>query len=748
MFNKISKPLIKLSFFTLLILLTETLFFHVLNYIYGYFEAILIIAYTIFGIGLGAFLASKIKWDLKDIFKYSLIGTSLSLYAAILKLIFFPSVIFLNIIFVLIFLFPSIYITKTYEKYASYKAYFYDMLGCFVSIFLIVLLFKFATTEKILILILFTLSSALLINLFLKGYEKNKIIIIICILLFWTSIFFLKNQIYFDKYNLFNILNCENTKLDTEKSFCKYPDKLIKSYDNLVGRIDITRSSKNSSYKVSYHGYSNDHFNKKNYATNNPDWPLRDIRVLYGVVKNPKIFVMGSSAQGIIKPLKQITTPENITAIEINPAITQMMQKDFYTQSGEAYKNIDPIIGNGLAYLAQDKNLYDIITLINVHTYRNLPYSGPPDYIHTKEGYSLLLNRLTDKGYILFEERPETPKGQLAFYRELLTIIEALKNQGVKKPQDHIAIWSWNWSDKGEPKYWHKYYVSMIVSKNPIKGDIKDKVVEWIKFRQNANSQTLHLEFLNDYYVSEEFKNFFATVGQNNFSTLGQDNFDTSYASFKKPFLSQTTKHNPQLGKYLFNISFIAIIFGSFLIISQIRKNKKSIILSLNLYYILIGFAFFFVEMIIFEAYQNVFASPANSLIFTIGFLLLSTGIGGYALKTQKLNRIIMLLTPICLITLNFPQWYIMFNMPIAIAKIIGIGLICATGFLLGAFFPRGFRLAREARCEQNIPYLFAINAISGSVAVVASLYLSIWIGHLHTVIIALLIYLFVALKN
>ena len=749
MFKKPSQALIKLSFFTFLILLIETLFFHILNYIYGYFEATLIIAYTIFGIGIGAFWASRIKCDLKDLFRYSLIGTSLSLYIAILKLIFLPSNIFLNFVFILIFLFPAIYITKAYELYAGNKAYFYDMLGGFIGILSIVLLFQFTGTEEIFILVLLVIALTLLVNLFLKGAEKNKIIIIFYVLLFASSVFLFKNQIYFDKYNLFNIINCEGTQLNAEKSFCKYRGKLIKSYDSLVGRIDVTKSSDDSSHKVSYNGYSNDHFNEKTYATNNPDWPLRDIRVLYGVVPDPKIFVVGASAQGIIKPLKQITPPENITAIEINPGIIKMMRADFYEESGKAYQGINPIVGNGLAYLAADKSQYDIITLINLHTYRNLPYSGPPDYVHTKEGYELLLSRLTDKGYILLEERPETKKGQLGFYRELLTIMQALKNQGATNPADHLAIWSWNWGDDDEPKYWHKYYISMIVSREPIQGEIMDKVIKWIEFRKNTGSQKLHLEFLNNYYASPEFKNFFAMVNKNDFSSLSEENFVSTYANFQKPFLSQTTNHNTQLGKYLFNISLLAIFFGSLLIVSQIRKknNSKLTILNLNLYYILIGFAFFFIEIIIFETYQNIFTSPANSLIFTIGLLLLFSGLGGHVLKNQKLTNVIMLLTPICLITINFPKWFMIFSMPPTLVKIIGVGLICLTGFLLGAFFPRGFRIARELKCAQNIPYLFAINALAGSIAIVGSLYLAIWIGHLYTAIIALLIYLFVALK-
>jgi hypothetical protein len=76
---------------------------------------------------------------------------------------------------------------------------------------------------------------------------------------------------------------------------------------------------------VSYNGYGNDHFTKRvhreydNYFKyKKSKWPTNDRRVFYGIVNEPKIFVIGSAAQGIIKSIKKITPRENIFATEIN----------------------------------------------------------------------------------------------------------------------------------------------------------------------------------------------------------------------------------------------------------------------------------------------------------------------------------------------------------------------------------------------------------------------------------------------
>ncbi|MDP2741491.1 MAG: hypothetical protein Q8O66_02290, partial [bacterium] len=83
--------LIKVFYFTLIVFILETVLFHIFNYIHDYFQAVLIISYTILGIGLGAFIAAKIKISEKYLFLICSFGFLFSLYMAIVKIVFFSS---------------------------------------------------------------------------------------------------------------------------------------------------------------------------------------------------------------------------------------------------------------------------------------------------------------------------------------------------------------------------------------------------------------------------------------------------------------------------------------------------------------------------------------------------------------------------------------------------------------------------------------------------------------------------------
>ncbi|MEE9525350.1 MAG: MFS transporter [Candidatus Woesearchaeota archaeon] len=604
------------------------------------------------------------------------------------------------------------------------------MLGCFLGVILIVLLYKFLVSEVIFILILTVIPLVALIKIIRQKLKYKKLFISAFLIFFVLGGVLFFNQA---EYNMFNIINCK--ALDPEKSFCKYPGDLVKSYDNLVGRIDITKMS-STSYKVSYDGYSNDHFNLKSYKQDNEEWPTRDIRILYGVVDDPKIFVIGSAAQGIIKPLKQITPPSLIDTIEINPAILKIMQKDFYEESKRAYDGLSPKLGNAVSYLKSTKKRYDIITLINTHTYRNLPYDGPPDYLHTTENYDLLLDRLTDNGYILFEERAQTDKGRLAFYRMILTILYTLEERNVEHPLDHLVVWSWNW-DEDDGKYWRKYYISMIVTKDPIKGELREKVVDWVEYQKDLENSRIHLEFLNDYDESEEFTELIEMIKTDDFSSL--EDFDSSIVTNDRPFLTQATFTNTKLNNLVINVGVLALVLWIIFTLPLIKKKRAMI---LNSYYILIGFAFFFIEIILLQVYQNVFISPSASFIFVLGFLLLSSGIGGYVSDKYKLKNIIIFLIPVSLITIYLPNWLYALSMPLFFIYVLSILFISFTGFLMGFYFPAGLNFAKKLGLKSSTYHFFAINAIAGTFAVIFALYLGIKIGYIYTIIIALIFYL------
>ena len=82
---------LKVTYFAIIVFVLETVFFRIFNYIHDYFDATLIISYTVLGIGLGAFISSKIKMPESRMFGWSSVGMTLSLYGAFVKTVFYAS---------------------------------------------------------------------------------------------------------------------------------------------------------------------------------------------------------------------------------------------------------------------------------------------------------------------------------------------------------------------------------------------------------------------------------------------------------------------------------------------------------------------------------------------------------------------------------------------------------------------------------------------------------------------------------
>ena len=89
------------------------------------------------------------------------------------------------------------------------------------------------------------------------------------------------------------------------------------------------------------------------------------------------------------------------------------MQRDYLRASGEAYRDLHVVSGNALSVLRRSDKKYDLITLINAHSSRWIGALGPPDYLHTRESYDMYFDHLSEDGYLLFEERPDTYRGEL-----------------------------------------------------------------------------------------------------------------------------------------------------------------------------------------------------------------------------------------------------------------------------------------------------------------------------------------------
>jgi hypothetical protein len=737
---------LKVTFFASLVLLLETVLFHLLLYIHDYFDATLIISLAILSIGLGAFVAGRTKLPEKVLFTVACAGTTIGLYLIIFAAMLYPSTWVLVGLSAPSFFFPALYISVCFREFHTGRVYMYDLVGAAAGVLVVVLLYMWLTSETILIFLMLTLPVVGIWNHLCSGRKLlNPLVFVYLLAVLWAFVYYNIDE---NNFNLFYRMNRKCPYLDKDKVFTKVaPERLVRSYDNLIGRVEVFKSGSGNSHIVAWDGHANDHFNARVTRDYTPEikWPLADRRIFYNIVEKPKVFIVGASAKGIVKETRRITPLQNIYAVEINPALLQIVQKDFYIEAGKALDGIKTVLGNGLSLLKTLGEEFDIITFINTHTTQNIGFQGAPDFLHTMESYHMYFDHLTERGYLLFEERPVNRSGEMGVYRMINTLWHCLKQRGVKNPSDHFLIWDWTGGKvlkKDDPRY----YVSLVVTRNPITQEFQEGLDRWWDFLLKYHASRMRLCYCRDRQGTQEYADLFGMIENGDFSGLESEDFDASLLTNNRPFAAMSTNTLPKLNSLLLVTGIATFLLWILFSLGLMKGTQAKDKLVLNLYNVLIGFGYFLIEIVILQNYQNIFIGPSNALIFVLGCLLLGSGIGGLFSSQLNLFLAALLLIPVSIFAIYAPNMLIETGVDYTVIQIVSVLAIFVVGFLMGVFFPKGLSLCKQVGLQHKVPYLFAIDSVAGSFAVVLALFLGIRLGYQVVVLLALALYILSAM--
>lgn len=741
--------LLRLTFVAAAVLLSETVFFHMLLFVRDYYTATLVISIAVLGIGFSAIAAHRLPWPSGRLFAASCLVGAIALLASFACLAFHASLWLLGPMLALTFCAPVVFVARAFAENPGRQAYFFDMVGAGAGVLVAELLYRLIGSEAIVLLLAAALSLAGLVASLRHG---GRLAPCLGALLLGGCTVALYAHIRHDSLNLFRIIRPDKGLHDPHKCFIFYPkDSLRATYDSLVGRLDVVW--RDGDFGVNYNGDPNDHFTDNPSLTHDYferegiDEPTDDVRVPYGAVAKPRVFVLGSSAQGIIKTIKEITPLDRITSAEINPGILRCMREDFFEESGRAYEGIEPAHGNGLSMLRSTRDRYDMITLINTHSTRSISHLGAPDYLHTLESYGTFFDRLTDRGYLVIEERLMNRRGVLGFYRMVNTLWQALARRGVEDPTAHFVIWEWMGTGMTDFKPHHmRAYVSMLVTREPIEGEFAEALRPAVDRVIGRTRGPTRLAFQKGRGSTRQYAELFQMIESRDFSPLAKEGFDSSPITADRPFASASRRTIPQLDRMLVIAAALTLLAGTLLGTTALRDSPTPIRAGLMAFNALIGAGYFLIEIVIILTYQTVFVSPSVSLVYVLGLLLISSAVGGLLASQWDIRASTVALASMCAVALAAPPTLMAADMAPWLTKSIAIGCVAGTGALMGVYFPRGLAIARSAGAGQWIPHLFAINGIAGSFAVVLALYLGVKIGYRWTAAIALACYALAAI--
>ncbi|MBN1525497.1 MAG: hypothetical protein JW904_13525 [Spirochaetales bacterium] len=502
--------------------------------------------------------------------------------------------------------------------------------------------------------------------------------------------------------------------LDERKIFTG-SDRILLSEDSTLGRLEYTGQlaggmegviPNKDEYYMYMNGVALDSIDAYNGSIKDPRVPW--------MTDSPKMFIVGLSADGIVKSCKRIKGAQ-VSGIEINPGIYHTMIEDgpFAYAAGYPYKDVEVYKGEGRGFLETTREQYDAIYLMNIHMEHGPISTLAPEYFHTIEGTQLLLNKITDRGYVVYEEIIDSFRSRLAMYKMMNTIKAAMRKRGIENPEKYIYIYKWGFSTYSdvfrtiiikrtpfnmEEKKTLDSYIDTVTNKEPFSAynvqmvfdpygtrygsDIEPFILDEIEYKEIFPNFLSSHEFQNKimaklddpedirfmlslYFYNRSYNRFeLYTSRMNDADTykLAQVlqkaeyswHFDLRPATDDQPFPFNVHKEKYEVLEILrivFLLSLLLIVPVFFLIINKSGHYKMNLFVP-NLFMAATGFGYMLVEIVLMQKFQQFIGNPTYALIVTLGGLLLFSGIGSFVSRyfNKKLVIGLVALIPVILL--------------------------------------------------------------------------------------------------
>lgn len=863
------------------IIALETILFHLLMIVSNYLQATTVISIAMFGIAFGGLISfyllrfnRNLILSVFSIVFFLSIGLS---YYGIVRLDNFNFPYFL----ILPFLSGSVIVSSIFSRANSHKIYFIDLTASALGvIFPIVSVAMFKSENSLLIL-----SILPLIFMIIQLFEVKNVIIKLtgqilsaAVIVFIISFFILnisiprvingnnydnmilpyvtiplekkildevyvkdsasgnyilkaddpykelmaRNIINKTKYYPFVMDLSRNYKpsLSAEKNLKIYTNKLdqytfLFSQDNLMGRVEYITKTEGDFFYINNGAF----YDRVIYGDRGNRWDIR----FPNYMRDTHAFIMGASADGIVNSLKQLPGKTRITGVEFNPIIHKTMMSGYYFHKSEkAYENTVIHKTEGRAYLKATDETYDMITHMNNHAEHGSVCTLAPEYLHSVEGITEMLEKLTDRGLLVYEEILWSTRSEWSFYKFMNTVVTSLREMGIQNPENHILVYGWDYWNYQDPGV-----RSVVIKRNPFNAYEKTRLRANLQYYLDLKPSPLPSERhiyafpgqvipgmigdiitgrtgkdliqLPDYYWFDDFeknilkyiqgdsdKDFIRSLykqyprmdvekGWDFVSTVWNykqgryvlnpgisdtdkakyltllDKTDYSYkmdispVRDNMPFPYNVYKEKKEVLRILKIVAMLSlIIFIPVLLLVVLKySSHKLILLEHSLFFIVVGFAFMLVEIVLMQFFQRFIGIPIYSVIVTLGALLFFSGIGSLISTNWRKRYILLSVFAIPLVIFLYYNYLdsifsyfaaSSFNVRMAAS----VGLMIPLSVMMGIPFPKAMEKIKKEISNEYATLMYAISGAAGTFATTLALYLNVSYGFSFTFIVGM----------
>ncbi|MDB4433222.1 hypothetical protein N9166_00615 [bacterium] len=453
--------------------------------------------------------------------------------------------------------------------------------------------------------------------------------------------------------------------------------------------------------------------------------------------RNPDVLVIGvGGGRDVVNALQHGAA--HVTGVDLDPMAVELLREEMNEISDGWFRRPEVVLvaGEGRHFVSASNRRFDLIQLTGVDTL-SAEFSGSyvlaENYLYTVEAFHDYLDHLEAGGILSFAMgnlRPDQPR---AAGRIVSVAQRALRERGIERPQDHIAVVGSN-----------RLYAEVMIRREPFDpeqvGRLQERAAE-LRFKPLL---------LPGREAHPVFRRLVETTGKVREQTLDQLRFVVSATTDDRPFFFSffrwtglfepgrlTPSHATALGQIVLGLlaMTLTILGGIFVLGPLLVFRRRGIAgrgrepVGILIYFLAVGLGFMFFEISLIQRFVLFLGYPTYSLSVTLFTLLVFLGWGSFLSRRWVGHErvalpvgvaAILALTVFYMTGLTWVQNQFLAS-PIAIRVFVTVAVLAPLGLVMGMFFPLGIRRAQEVHSDL-VPWAWGVNgcaSVTGGVLAV-----------------------------
>jgi predicted membrane-bound spermidine synthase len=452
----------------------------------------------------------------------------------------------------------------------------------------------------------------------------------------------------------------------------------------------------------------------------------------------------------------------DITGVEINPIIAEtVMQEKFPEMSKGLYHRPDVhiVVEDGRSFVRRSTEKYQVLQATLVDTWASTAagaFALSENNLYTVDAIRDYLQHLTDDGVIAFTRWGFNPPRESL--RLISLEIEALKQVGESDPARHFVV-----ARSGSTEGWGAQD-TVLISRKPLTQADLDRATAMMKA---ASLEAVYVPGLDTH---NQFYDLLHAPDAGQYERAYT--FDITPVTDNRPFFFYTVQprdlwHYLQTASSesadykinqsvpllfaLMGVSLLATLLILLLppLVLGTRLPRQSGVRGFLLYFLFIGAGYILIEVALIQKFVLFLGHPTHALTVVIFSMLVSSGLGSFFSRRvlgSDEGRLIKALGCVALLaalmavivssSLGALVW-----LPLPLKMALTVVMLAPMGFVMGMPFPTALRRLEDWHAP-SVRWAWSLNAAASVLGSVGSVFCSIYLGLMQSLIVGGLLYL------